>query len=504
MISIWIDPDQCSPFNTALAGVDRTAAVVVMVESAERARAMPHHKRKLVLFAAVMRHYADDLRAAGWQVDYHTGAETERSALRAHVARFAPASLRMMEPSDWGRADALRALAAESALAIDYTPHANFISVAADFDRLAKSDGARVTMENFYRVMRRKTGLLMDGAEPAGGSWNYDAENRRKPTPGLHFAPPQAFAPDAITRDVIAMVERDFADHPGIVGDFSLPVTRREALAALEAFATSRLPTFGPWQDAMLAGDRTMSHSLLSAAINVGLLHPLEVCERAELAYRRGDAPLASVEGFIRQILGWREFVWRVYWRQMPDYRTRNALDATLPLPAFFWSGETEMFCLHETLGAVRETAYAHHIQRLMILGNFALIAGLEPVAVNDWFWAMFIDGYDWVMEPNVIGMALHADGGYVGTKPYAASANYISGMSDYCKRCRYDPKQLDGDDACPFNALYWDFIGRNEARFVRNPRMSVIVRSWMGKAPAWQARARRRAADVKATLLGK
>jgi deoxyribodipyrimidine photolyase-related protein len=251
----------------------------------------------------------------------------------------------------------------------------------------------------------------------------------------------------------------------------------------------------------MLRGNAEMSHSLLSAAINTGLLGPLEVVRRAEVAYRSGRARLSSVEGFVRQIIGWREFVWRVYWKRMPAYRELNALHATLPLPAFFWSGETDMACLSETLGAVRETAYAHHIQRLMILGNFGLIAGIEPKALNDWFWAMFIDGYEWVMVPNVIGMALHADGGYVGTKPYCASANYINKMSNYCQACRYDPRALDTADACPFNALYWDFLARNAERFARNPRMAIVMRNWEGRPAAWRAAVRAKAARTRAAL---
>ncbi|GAC1598300.1 MAG: hypothetical protein NVS3B28_30270 [Candidatus Velthaea sp.] len=341
----------------------------------------------------------------------------------------------------------------------------------------------------------------MDGSVPAGGSWNYDAQNRQKPKAGLAFPDPPRFEPDTLTREVIAMVERHFPDHPGIVGDFHLAVNRRDALVALERFARERLDTFGPWQDAMMTGNRAMSHSLLSAYINTGLLHPLEVCERAELAYRDGSSRLASVEGFIRQVVGWREYVWRVYWKQMPAYRERNALGADIPLPQFYWDGDTQMFCMREALGDVRETAYAHHIQRLMILGNFALIAGFEPIATNDWFWAMFIDGYDWVMVPNVIGMSLHADGGYVGTKPYAASANYINGMSDYCKRCRYDPKKIEGDDACPFNALYWDFLARNETRFSKNMRMTLAMKNWQNRPPEWKSAVRRKAATIRRAL---
>ncbi len=501
LVTVWITADQCTPRNSALAGLEPSAAVVLMIESLARARGLAYHRRKLVLDFSVMRHYAADLRAAGWTVDYYAEHDDFDSALARHGAAFRPARLRMMQQSEWGVSEELCAVAARAGLAVDVTPHANFVSEAADFDTHVKSESARVTMDIFYRGMRRKTGLLMDGTQPAGGAWNFDAANRERPAPGLRFAAVRRFEPDAVTRDVIAMVERRFADHPGTVGDFALAVTRRDALAALEHFCTHRLDTFGPWQDAMIAGERAMSHSLLSAYINTGLLHPLEVCERAELAYRSGAARLQSVEGFVRQVIGWREYVWRVYWKMMPAYRERNALGADLPLPAFYWTGETDMFCLREALAHVRETAYAHHIIRLMILGNFALIAGFDPIETNDWFWAMFIDGYDWVMVPNVIGMSLHADGGYVGTKPYCASANYINKMSDYCRHCRYDRRALETDDACPFNALYWDFLARNEARFARNTRMGVVMRNWQSRPAAWRNAVRAKAARTRDTL---
>ena len=439
--TVWITGDQCMPDHPALRSAERSSAVVLLIESLERARLQRYHKRKLVLIYAVMRHFADDLRRAGWTVDYRAEAPDFASALAAHVADHEPERLVLMQQSEWGATEAMVALAAAHGLGAEVLPHANFVSVPDDYDRLLDGASAgRVTMERFYRDMRRATGLLMEGNAPAGGAWNYDAENRKPPRAGLRFPAVPRYPADATTRAAIALVERHFPDHPGIVGDFALAVCRRDAVDALERFVTDRLPTFGPWQDAMVAGERELSHAHLAYAINTGLLHPLEVARRAEIAYRSGDVPLASAEGFIRQLIGWREFVWRVYWKRMPAYRERNALGAALPLPDFYHTGETAMFCLAEVLAAVRETGYAHHIQRLMILGNFALIAGIEPKAANDWFWAMFVDGYDWVMEPNVIGMTLHADGGEVGTKPYAASANYINQMSDYCGRCRYDP----------------------------------------------------------------
>jgi deoxyribodipyrimidine photolyase-related protein len=499
--TIWITGDQTTTRSRALTEADRATSVVLMIESLERSRRVPYHKRKLVTIYAGMRHFADDLRAAGWTVDYHAEVADYAEPLASHVRTYGPERLRMMQQSEYGVTERYIAMASVHGLVVDVLPHANFVSDARDLDVLATKPDARVTMETFYRRMRKKTGLLLDDGEPAGGQWNLDHDNREKPTKGMRFPTPLRFEPDAHTRDVIAMVERHFADHPGVVGDFHLPVSRADALQALDDFIAHRLDGFGPHQDAMLAGERSMNHSLLSHAINTGLLHPLECCERAELAYRAGDARLNSVEGFIRQLIGWREYVWRVYWKFMPEYKERNALGAELPLPAFFWTGGTHMFCLDEALAHVRETAYAHHILRLMVLGNFGLIAGITPHEMHDWFWAMFVDGYDWVMAPNVIGMTLHADGGYVGTKPYAASANYINGMSDYCKRCSYDPKKTVGDDACPFNALYWDFLDRNAARFVKNHRMTMVMRNWARKDDTTREAIRDRAATVRARL---
>ncbi len=499
--TVYVFADQCSLRNTALADVDRNQTVVLMIESMERGRLQPYHKRKLVMIISVMRHFARDLRREGWEVDYYEEYPDYPSAIAQHVERYHPQRVRMMHQSEYGATESFISAFAQAGLAVEVTRHGNFVSSDEDLNVLADGPHARVTMETFYRRMRRRTGLLMDGEGPAGGRWNYDAENRLPPERGMRFPDPPRFEPDAITRDAIALVERRFPDHPGIIGDFHLAVTRSDALAAADDFMHHRLDAFGPHQDAMIAGERSMYHSLLSHAINVGLLHPLELCERAELAYRSGAARLSSVEGYIRQLIGWREYIWRVYWKLMPEYRERNALQAREPLPEFYWTGETDMLCLHEAVTHVRETGYAHHILRLMILGNFGLIAGIDPVALNNWFWAMFVDGYDWVMVPNVIGMTLHADGGYVGTKPYAASANYINRMSNYCKPCRYDPKKLDGEDACPFNALYWDFIARHEERFAANHRMTTIVRAWRARPLEWQARVRTRARTIRRNL---
>ncbi|GAC1310678.1 MAG: cryptochrome/photolyase family protein [Vulcanimicrobiaceae bacterium] len=489
------------PHHSALVGLDKAAARILMIESIARAREKPYHKRKLVLIYAAMRGFAEDLRRDGWQVDYYAERDDFETPLAEHVASYAPTHARMMAQSEYGVTEAMSAALEALGVPVAVSPHANFISTSDEFAALFSRGQARVTMETFYRKMRAKTGLLMEGAEPAGGAWNFDHDNRLPPRQNMAFPSEPVVPLHPATRDVIAMVERRFPDHPGEIGEFDMPVTRADALAYADDFFAHRLDRFGPYEDAMVYGEHRLYHSRLSAAINVGLLHPLELCERAELAYRTGAARLASVEGFVRQLIGWREFIWQIYWRVMPEYRTRNTLGATLPVPSFYRDGETSMVCQREAHRFVRELGWAHHILRLMVLGNFALIAGIDPQAMTDWFWYMFVDGYDWVMVPNVIGMTLHADGGFVGTKPYAASANYINKMSDYCKRCPYDPKKTLGEDACPYNALYWDFMARNEPRFRANPRMSLPMRAWAARDDASKAAIRARAATLRVRL---
>jgi len=499
--TVWITGDQLSPHNSALAGCDPSRTTVLMIESLQRAQRLPYHKRKLVLIYAAMRGFADDLRRAGWRVDYHAERTDFQTPLAEHVAQHRPTRVRAMRQSEYGAEEGLAAALRGHGLALDVTPHVNFVSSAADFSELFARGQTRVTMETFYRKMRRKTGLLMEGGEPAGGTWNFDAENRRPPARGMTFPPEPRVPLREHARAAIALVERHFADHPGTIGDFDIPTTRADALAYAEDFFAHRLDGFGPYEDAMLRGEARLYHSRLSAPLNLGLLHPLELCERAELAYRSGKARLASVEGFVRQLIGWREFVWQTYWRLMPEYRTRNALGADLPVPAFYRDGATKMACQREALRHAFEFGWAHHIERLMVLGNFALLAGCDPQAMTDWFWYMFVDGYDWVMVPNVIGMTLHADGGFVGTKPYAASANYINRMSDHCRACAYDPKTAVGDGACPYNSLYWDFIARNERRFATNPRMSLPLRNWNAKDSGERAALREQARRLRERL---
>jgi deoxyribodipyrimidine photolyase-related protein len=334
-------------------------------------------------------------------------------------------------------------------------------------------------LEFFYRETRRKTGLLMDGNQPAGGQWNFDQDNRKRLPKSM--VPPPRFLPqpDALTREVIEFVRTRFADHFGDLEPFVFATTRAGAEAARDHFIGEILPGFGDWQDAMAKGEPWMWHSILSIYLNCGLLDPLDVCRRAEAEWRAGRAPLNAVEGFIRQIIGWREYVRGIYWLKMPEYAETNALEAHRPLPDFFWTGETDMRCMSDAIGQTKRHAYAHHIQRLMVTGNFALIAGLDPHAVNEWYLLVYADAYEWVELPNTHGMALHADGGLMASKPYAASGNYINKMSDYCSSCAYDVRARTGARACPFNFLYWDFIARNQSRLQSNQRMALIYKSF-------------------------
>ncbi|MBY0549081.1 MAG: cryptochrome/photolyase family protein [Candidatus Obscuribacterales bacterium] len=470
--------------NTALMAAQQDSSTVLMIESVQRGGKLKYHKKKLVLIYSIMRHFADELRQAGWNVDYYREAPDFASALEQHLQKFQPNELYLMEQTEYEQAQTLMSMLEGRAVKI--FRHCNFISNRADFDNLHRAESARVTMETFYRAMRRKTGVLMDGVHPLGGAWNFDKENREAPPKNLTINSPLAFPPDRTTIEVIRMVEKHFGGHPGTTTNWRYAVTRTDALEAARDFFDSRLNNFGRYQDAMIAGEPFLNHSLLSPYINTCLLNPLELCREAENRYLLKQAPLNSVEGFIRQLIGWREFVWRVYWRLMPEYKTRNSLNATAGLPDFYYTGKTKMRCMQDALSGVLEHGYAHHIARLMLLGNFALIAGLDPLETNNWFHEMFVDGYDWVMVPNVIGMSLHADGGYVGTKPYAASANYINKMSNYCKGCPYNPKTAVEADSCPFNSLYWDFLLRHHDEFSRNQRMSMILRQLETKPLNW------------------
>ncbi len=476
--------DQLSHNLASLRETSPADAVVLMMEVADETRYVRHHKRKIVLVLSAMRHFADELRAAGWRIDYvalddpdNTGSftgEVER-ALTRHEIR----SIRIVEPGEWRVKRAIDGWSKRFGRPVDMLADDRFICGILEFQTWAQSRNDLV-MEFFYRAMRRKTGLLMTAeGQPVGGQWNLDAQNRAPPKRGLRFPQPMSFAPDATTAAVLDLVAARFATHFGRLEGFDLPVTADQARAALAHFVATALPDFGTYQDAMVTGEDWLFHSWLSPALNLGLLCPIDVCDAAAEAFAAGRVPLNAVEGFIRQIIGWREYVRGYYWLEMPEVAHANALAATRPLPEFYWTGETDMRCMAEAIRNTRDNSYAHHIQRLMVLGNFAMLAGVLPQDVADWFLVVYADAYEWVELPNVIAMSQHADGGRMATKPYAGGGAYINRMSDHCARCRYDVKQKTGPDACPFNALYWDFLARHEKRFRRNRRMTNMYASW-------------------------
>ncbi|WGD32096.1 cryptochrome/photolyase family protein [Ancylobacter sp. WKF20] len=474
--------DQLSRSLSALDGLDPARDTVLMMEVRAEATHVRHHAQKIALFFSAMRHFAAALEQEGVRVDYirlddPSNTQSFAGEITRAVERHAPARVIATEPGEWRVEDALLALREELPIPLEIRPDSRFFATRGDFERWA--EGRRsLRMEFFYREMRRAHGLLMEGEAPLGGRWNFDAENREAlPKDVLAPAPPR-FAPDAITAEVLELVTREFPGHFGTLEGFGWAVTREDALTALDHFIAHALPRFGDYQDAMRAGDPFLFHAILSPYLNVGLLQPREVCAAAERAFHEGAAPLNAVEGFIRQILGWREYVRGIYWLKMPDYAHSNHFNATRPLPRFFWDGQTDLACLAHVVEDTRAHAYAHHIQRLMVIGNFALLAGLDPAAVEEWFLIVYADAVEWVELPNVHGMALFADGGVLGSKPYAASGAYIDRMSDYCASCRYDPKVKSGPKACPFNYLYWDFLDRNRDKLARNPRLAMPYRN--------------------------
>jgi deoxyribodipyrimidine photolyase-related protein len=490
--------DQLTPSLSALRGAE-PGDVIVMAEVADETTYVPHHRKKIVFILAAMRAFAGELRGLGLTVDYiklddpaNTGTFT--GELQRAIARHTPDRIAATLAGEYRVVAIQRSWARLIDLPIDLYEDDRFICSRADFERWS-ADRKQLRMEYFYRDMRRRTETLMDGDQPEGGRWNFDADNRKPASRDLFMRRPPAFAPSAETQAVIDLVAHRFPKGFGSLDGFAYPVTRTAAEQARDDFLANALPCFGDYQDAMLADEPFLYHSTLSPCINAGLLDPLDLCRRAEREYRAGRAPLNAVEGFIRQILGWREYVRGIYWREGPDYLTRNALNATRALPHFYWTGETGMRCMSQAIGQTIEHAYAHHIQRLMITGNFALIAGIDPHQVHEWYLAVYVDAYEWVEAPNTIGMSLFADGGLLGSKPYAAGGAYINRMSDYCKDCRYKVSEKTGDDACPFNYLYWDFVARNEALLVRNPRTSQIARAWSKLDPDRQRAVRESAA---------
>lgn len=456
--------------------------VVLMAEVREEATYVRHHKKKIAYVFSAMRHFAQALKAEGHHVIYTRYDATQNQGslfgeVQQAVTRLKPEELVVTSPGEYRLLSEMRQWQDRLGVAVTLLEDDRFLASTAEFARWAQPR-KQLRMEYFYREMRRKYSVLMEPDGPTGGAWNYDVENRKPPAEGLEVPPPYPSPRDAITGDVMRLVEREFADHFGDLHPFPYAVTREGALESLELFVQERLAGFGDWQDAMLQDEPWMFHSHIALYLNSGLLTPLECVQKAEEAYRLGAAPLNAVEGFIRQILGWREYVRGLYWLKMPAYKETNFLAATRDLPDLYWTAETKMNCLRQAVLETKQNAYAHHIQRLMVLGNFALLAGLDPGQVNEWYLLVYADAYEWVELPNVHGMALFADGGVLASKPYAASGAYLKKMSNYCQGCSYKVTAKNGPKACPFNYLYWDFINRNADKLQGNPRMGFVFRA--------------------------
>jgi deoxyribodipyrimidine photolyase-related protein len=492
--------DQLTPEIAALKTADKGRDLVVMAEVMGEGTSVPHHPQKIALILAAMRKFAAQLGREGWQVAYSRLDDPENSqTIQGEILRRASdtgaVEVLATKPGEWRLVQALQDLP----LGVTLLEDDRFLCSEADFAAWA-AGRRQLRMEWFYRDMRRKTGLLMEGDQPAGGQWNYDHDNRKPAKADLLRPKPLDFAPDPMVAEVLDLVEERFS-HFGRLRPFRWATDRDGALAALKDFVTHRLPRFGEEQDAMLEGEAFLSHSLLSPYLNLGLLSPMEVCRAVEDAWRAGTVPLAAAEGFIRQIIGWREYVRGIWGLRGPGYLRGNALGHGRRLPPVYWGGETRMACLKAAVGQTRDLAYAHHIQRLMVTGNFALLAGVDPAEVHEWYLSVYIDAFEWVEAPNTLGMSQFADGGLLGSKPYVSSGAYIDRMSDHCGGCAYRVKEKTGDRACPFNLLYWHFLDRHRDRFRPNPRMAQMYRVWDGMAEDHRARVLAGAGAVLARL---
>ncbi len=478
--------DQLDPHAAALDDFDAAQDAVWMAEVVEEATHVWCHQKRIAFFFSAMRHFRDQLRKKHWEVHYHQLGRQPRkdrgpdfaTVLTADVGRLGPQKLVVALPGDYRVRQSLQQAADRLGLELEVRPDRHFYVSPEEFAEFAGGRKSLV-LETFYRHVRRQHDVLMDNGQPVGGKWNFDEENRKafgREGPG-RLAGPHAFRPDRVTQEVCGLVAARFGDHPGTLDSFDLPVTHAQARTMLRDFIHRSLPQFGPYEDAMWTDEAFVYHSRLSAALNVKLLDPRVCVQKAVEAYQTGAAPLNSVEGFVRQILGWREFIRGVYWLFMPDYAEKNHLQHQADVPPFFWDGQTDLACVRESMQHVVRHGYAHHIHRLMVLGNLALLLGVHPRKFHDWHMAMYVDAVDWVSLPNALGMSQYGDGGIVGTKPYVSTGNYIHRMSNFCGGCRYDYRAATGEDACPFTTLYWDFLDRHYGRFQKNPRMSLQIK---------------------------
>ncbi len=480
----FIFGDQLSLSLSSLRHFDKNRDVILMCEVMEEASYVWHHPKKIALIFSAMRHFALELKGLGYEVDYVKLDDEKNSGsfdgeLQRAISRYNPQKIIITEPSEYRVLDKVLKWQELYKIPVEIFDDARFLCSKIEFRKWARNK-KELRLEFFYREMRKKYKILVDtDLKPLAGRWNFDAENRKTPKSGMKSSKRIAHKKDNITLEVLDLVAKKFPENFGNLLPFHFAVTPTEALIEAQHFIDELLPNFGDYQDAMVTNEAYLYHSLLSCYINIGLLDPLEICKMAEKSYHQGKAPINAVEGFIRQILGWREYVRGIYWLYMPQYLENNFFNATRALPEFYWGKKTEMFCLKEVVNQTRIHSYSHHIQRLMITGNFALLAGLNPKKVHEWYLAVYADAFDWVEVPNTIGMALHADGGIMATKPYAASAKYISKMSNFCKSCKFDPDEIIGENACPFNSLYWNFMKQNESKLKSNQRLKFVYPTW-------------------------
>lgn len=475
--------DQLSLSISSLAGYDSETDVVLMCELWDEATYVRHHKKKIAFLFSAMRHFRAQLDQQGYRVIYTDLDDPDnQKSFRGEIKRLLQQQrfdrIIITHPGEYRLKEEMKTWQHEFNIPVEIKPDDRFLCAIEAFAEWAKNR-KQLRMEYFYREMRKKYDILMDGDAPIGGQWNYDSQNRKPPAQGLCVPAPYIGKIDPITQQVIKLVEAQFGDHFGDLEPFYFAVTRDDALQVLHQFIEQRLIHFGDYQDAMIQGEPFMYHSHISFYLNCGLLDPLECVRAAENAFKQGNAPLNAAEGFIRQIIGWREYVRGIYWLKMPEYAAMNFFEAKRDLPDFYWDAKTHMNCLRQAVLETKKNAYAHHIQRLMVLGNFALLTGIDPKYVNEWFLIVYADAYEWVELPNVSGMILFADGGDLASKPYAAGGSYINKMSDYCKQCRYKVTVKNGADACPFNYLYWDFLDRNRAKLASNPRIGMMYKSF-------------------------
>ena len=476
---ILILGDQLTEDISSLRELDPGKDVIIMAEVLGEASYVAHHPKKIILIFSAMRSFSDKLRSLGYRVEYSffddpQNTQSLSGELIRRAEQFKCSKVTVTQPNEWRVIEDL----SNVPLTVEFKEDNRFISRISEFNNWAEGR-KQLRMEYFYRDMRRKTGLLMDGEKPVGGKWNYDQENR-KPAPGsvLHTGP-KCFSNTDHTKSVIDLVSERFSENFGNIANFNFATTQSQAEEALDHFIDKALPDFGAYQDAMMMDEPFLFHAIISPYLNIGLLKPLDVCKKAEKAFLDGRAPLNSVEGFIRQIIGWREYIRGIYFLQGPNYTQNNYLDHNRPLPSLYWGKESGLNCLDQCVKQTEEFSYAHHIQRLMVTGNFALLTGVSPYEVHEWYLSVYIDAFEWVEAPNTIGMSQFADGGVVASKPYVSSGAYINKMSNYCKSCKFKVAEKVGKDACPFNALYWHFLSRNRDKFQGNPRMAQMYRTW-------------------------